>query len=166
MTGKSISYELLEDAAKLWLAHDGLWFQAIEKKYGIDIAIELDIEAWRRFSPIEARRIMARHGIEPGNGLEALEQALGHRLYAHINEQKIERTDENTVVLRMISCRVQAARDRKGMERFPCKQVGIVEYSTFAETVDPLFQTRCITCPPDEHTEEHHCAWEFTLRDE
>lgn len=26
---------LLEDLAKRWLAHDGLWFQAIEKEYGI-----------------------------------------------------------------------------------------------------------------------------------
>lgn len=166
MADKKIPYELLEDAAKLWLAHDGLWFQAIEKKFGIDVAIELDIEAWRRFSPIEAKRIMARHGIEPGGGVKALMTALGHRLYAHINEQEVTQVDENTVMLRMINCRVQSARDRKGLERFPCKQVGIVEYSTFAETIDPRFETRCITCPPDEKTEEHHCAWEFTLRDE
>ena len=35
----------LEDNAKLWLAHDGLWFQSIEKKRGIDEAIEHDKNA-------------------------------------------------------------------------------------------------------------------------
>ena len=38
---------IIIDDAKNWLAHDGLWFQAVEKRYGIDVAIDADIEAWR-----------------------------------------------------------------------------------------------------------------------
>ena len=60
---------LLEDAAKNWLAHDGLWFQAVERKYGQETAIALDAEAWRSFTVIEAKRIMKRLGIEEGGGL-------------------------------------------------------------------------------------------------
>jgi hypothetical protein len=37
---------LLEDAAKNWLAHDGLWFLAAEEKFGMEMAIELDRRAW------------------------------------------------------------------------------------------------------------------------
>jgi len=37
--------DLLEDQAKNWLAHDGLWFQAVEKQFGLEKAIELDTEA-------------------------------------------------------------------------------------------------------------------------
>ncbi|MDH4138363.1 MAG: DUF6125 family protein, partial [Anaerolineae bacterium] len=48
----------LEDAAKNWLAHDGLWFQAVERQYGLETAIALDAEAWRSFTVIEAKRIM------------------------------------------------------------------------------------------------------------
>jgi hypothetical protein len=33
---------LLEDMAKRWLAHDGLWFQAVEKAYGMEAAIRMD----------------------------------------------------------------------------------------------------------------------------
>jgi hypothetical protein len=161
-----VPVSLLEDAAKLWLAMDGLWFQAVEKHYGIDKAIELDIEAWRAFSPIEARRIMDRHGIAPGGGIEALATALSHRLYAHINEQEIERIDGRTLVLRMTACRVQQARERKGMPRFPCKPVGIVEYETFARTIDPRFRVRCLACPPDAEERSYYCGWEFTLADD
>lgn len=55
--------KIIVDDAKNWLAHDGLWFQAVEKRYGIDVAIDADIEAWRSFTVIEAKRIMERLGL-------------------------------------------------------------------------------------------------------
>jgi hypothetical protein len=161
---KNLIIEMLGDAAKLWLAHDGLWFQAVEDRFGMDAAIDLDAKAWGRFSPIEAKRIMQRHGIPENGGVEALAKALDLRLYSYINVQTIEVPDDRTVILRMNDCRVQSARERKGLPLFPCKQVGIVEYTTFAFTIDPRFQTTCLTCPPDPRPPDHHCAWRFTLK--
>jgi len=155
--------DMLKDAAKNWLAHDGLWFLAAEEQYGMEAAIGLDARAWEQFTVIEARRIMKRHGIEPGGGLEALEKALGYRLYAFLNVQECIRVDERTLVFRMNDCRVQAARKRKGLPDFPCKPVGLVEYAGFARTVDPRIRTRCLACPPDPHPETYWCAWEFIL---
>ena len=155
--------EQLAEMAKRWLAMDGLWFQAAEKKYGMDVAIELDKEAWRRFSPIEAKRIMKFLGIEPGGGLDSLARCLNYRCYAYINQQEIERTDENTLVLKMVKCRVQDARHRKNMDPFPCKQVGVIEYDTFAKTIDPRIESRCIACPPDDMERDYWCGWEFRL---
>ena len=158
--------ELLEDAAKNWLAHDGLWFQAVERHYGMEVAIQLDAEAWERFTVIEARRIMRRHGIEEGGGLEALERALYLRMYARINEQSTTWINEHTLRFEMNDCRVQSTRQHKGLLDFPCKQVGLVEYAGFAHTIDPRIQTRCIACPPDPHPETFFCAWEFTIPEE
>lgn len=158
--------DMLEDAAKNWLAHDGLWFQAVERSYGIEAAMELDAEAWERFTVIEARRIMQRHGIQPGGGLPALADALGLRLYAHINEQTIIRVDDRTLRFEMNDCRVQSARRRKGLPDFPCKPVGLVEYAGFASEIDARIRTRSLTCPPDPHPDDHWCAWEFTLASE
>jgi hypothetical protein len=155
--------DMLEDAAKNWLAHDGLWFQAVEGTYGLETAIQMDAEAWERFSVIETRRIMKRHGIEEGGGLTALVQALNFRLYAHINEQSTIWVNENTVRFEMNDCRVQSARKRKGLPDFPCKSVGIIEYAGFASTIDPRIKTRCIACPPDPHPESFFCAWEFSI---
>lgn len=156
---------LLEDFAKRWLAHDGLWFQAVEKRQGMNEAIEADKAAWERFTVLEAKRIMKILGIEPGGGIPALKKALGLRLYAFINVQEIVDVDERTIIFRMNDCRVQSARKRKQMPDFPCKPVGLVEYGEFARTIDSRFETRCICCPPDEHPEEYYCAWEFTLRE-
>ncbi len=154
---------VLEDFAKNWLAHDGVWFQAVEKAHGMEPAMDADAEAWGRFAGIEARRIKKRHGIADGGGLDALEEALRWRMYAVLNDQAAERVDENSLRFRMIGCRVQEARDRKGMEPFPCRPVGIVEFTSFAREVDPRILTRCVTCPPDEHHEGTWCCWEFTI---
>lgn len=155
--------EMLQDAAKNWLAHDGTWFQAVEAEHGMEAAIRADTEAWRRFTVIEAKRIMERQGIAVGGGIPALVKALGFRLYAYINEQDVAEQSENRVVFRMRDCRVQSARRRKGLPDFPCKEVGLVEYSGFARTIDPRIKTRCIHCPPDQHPEDIWCAWEFTI---
>jgi hypothetical protein len=155
--------ELLIDAAKNWLAHDGLWFRAVEDKFGIEAAMELDRKAWEQFTVIEAKRIMERLGMSPGGGVPALIQALKFRLYAHINVQEIIEASETRCVFRMNRCRVQEARKRQGLPDFPCKSVGIVEYSGFAKIIDPRIQTRCLVCPPDRHPPDVWCAWEFTL---
>lgn len=153
----------VSDAAKNWLAHDGLWFQAVEKKFGMDAAIKLDGQAWQIFTQIEAKRIMQRLNIQPGGGIPALIQALQFRLYAFINEQEIVEATDTRCVFQMTNCRVQDARKRKKLPDFPCKPVGIVEYTYFAQTVDPRIQTRCIACPPDPHPSDYYCRWEFTL---
>jgi hypothetical protein len=155
--------ELLEDASKNWLAHDGLWFRAVEDKYGLEAAMELDRKAWEEFTTIEAKRIMKRLRIESGGGIPALIQALKFRLYAHINVQEVTEVSETHCVFRMISCRVQEARQRQGLPDFPCKSIGIVEYSGFARTIDPRIKTKCLICPPDSHPPEVWCAWEFKI---
>lgn len=155
---------IIVDDAKNWLAHDGLWFQAVERRYGIDVAIDADIEAWRYFTVIEAKRIMERLGMKPGGGIPALITCLQHRLYARLNLQDVIEQSDTRVVFRMLDCRVQSARKRKGLPDFPCKEVGVVEYAEFAKTIDPRIQTRCIACPPDAHPETFWCAWEFVVK--
>ncbi len=156
--------DLLSDAAKNWLAHDGLWFQAVEQKFGIDAAIELDAEAWKKFTQIEAQRIMKRLNMKPGGGIPALVQALKYRLYAYLNKQTVIESSNKHCIFRMETCRVQDARKRKNLPDFPCKTVGIIEYTYFARTIDPRIETKCIVCPPDPHPEEYYCCWEFRIK--
>ncbi len=154
---------IIIDDAKNWLAHDGIWFQAVESEHGMEAAICADREAWRRFTVIEAKRIMARLGMELGGGIPALVECLKHRLYARLNLQQCLEQTEERVVFQMVDCRVQSARKRKGLSDFPCKSVGMVEYNEFARTIDPRIETRCLACPPDAHPESFWCAWEFRI---
>jgi hypothetical protein len=151
------------DDAKNWLAHDGLWFQAIEAAHGMEAAIAADREAWRQFTVIEARRIMERLDLKPGGGIPALVEALQHRLYARLNLQECTLITDTRAVFRMVDCRVQSSRRRRHLPDFPCKSVGLVEYAEFARTIDPRIETRCVACPPDPHPDDCWCAWEFSM---
>lgn len=156
---------LLENAAKVWLAHDGLWFLSVEKAWGIQEAIKLDAQAMAAFTVIEANRIKKMLDLPERGGIPALQQALQFRLYAYINKQDIIKVNPNKIIFRMINCRVQAARKRKNLPDFPCKPVGIEEYSGFAHTIDPRIKTRCIACPPDVTPRDYFCGWEFSLEE-
>jgi hypothetical protein len=157
--------KVIDVYAKAWQAMDGAYFLALEKKYGMDVAIEMDKEAWKIFSPIEARRIMKEFDIPANGGLKSLQRALGYRVYARLNKQSFEWADKNTLHFTMNECRVQVARNRKGLPDFPCRPVGEIEYSYFAETIDPRIKTRCVFCPPGEHPKDAYCRWEFTLEE-
>jgi hypothetical protein len=153
---------LLKAYAKCWLAHDGCWFLAVEEDLGTEAAIKYDREGWRKFAPIEARRIMEARNIEVGGGLAALAEALKFRMYHALNDQEVVMS-ENTLTFSMKGCRVQEARRRKALPDFPCKSVGIVEFGEFAKAVDDRINTKCIKCPPDEMAEGEFCSWRFTL---
>ncbi|MBY8980268.1 MAG: hypothetical protein KGD72_07745 [Candidatus Lokiarchaeota archaeon] len=157
--------DYIEDLSKNWLAIDGTWFQAVEREFGLERAIELDATQWRSFTIIEAKRIMKRFKIQENGGITALVKALNYRVYANINVQETVEITENRCVFRMNDCRVQYARKRRNLPDFPCKPVGIIEYEDFAKTIDPRIKTKCICCPPDQHPDDYYCAWEFTIKE-
>jgi hypothetical protein len=153
----------LIDAAKNWLAMDGLWFLAVEEAYGLERAIEMDRNIWSSFSRIEAERIQKRLSLPENGGLEALDAALRHRLHSLLNPYRIERPAGDTLCYFMLTCRTRSARERKGLQPFPCREVGLVEYSVFARTIDSRIQTDCIACPPDPLELSFSCGWKFTV---
>jgi len=157
--------ELNKVYAKNWLAHDGLWFQSIEAKYGMDMAMDIDREAWRKFTVIEARRLIDFLGLEKNSGIIGLKKALSFRLYSSLNEDEFVIEGNNVLIYNVKTCRVQEARRKKGMPDFPCKSVGIIEYSLFAKTIDEHFETEVLSCYPDITDVDYNCVWKFTLKE-
>lgn len=156
---------LLDIYAKNWLAMDGVWFQSIEQKFGMDEAIEHDKNAWRNFTVVEAARIKQFLQLPERAGIEGLEKALKFRVYAAINQDEIL-AKENVLIYRTLDCRVQNARKRKGMEFHPCKSVGLIEYTYFAKTIDDRLSCEAISCYPDITDTTCNCSWKFTLQEE
>ncbi|MBU2652336.1 MAG: cytosolic protein [Bacteroidetes bacterium] len=155
--------ELKQGVAVNWLAMDGVWFQAVEFTRGMNDAKRCNDSTWGQFSPYEAWSIKRLLNIPENPGLGGLKRALQYRLYASVNKQSIHEETEKSFVFRMDDCRVQSARKRKGLDDYPCKSGGLVEYTTFAEAIDKRIKTECIACPPDPHPEEYYCAWKFFI---
>jgi len=158
--------ELTGELGKNWLAMDGIWFQAVEQAYGMNDAKRCNDSCWNRFSQVEARMIKSFLGLPEQAGLQGLKQALGFRMYSRINKQSVIEEGPTSIIFQMNDCRVQSARQRKGLADYPCKSAGLVEYSRFAWEIDERIQTECVGCPPDEHPPEWFCAWRFTIPQE
>jgi len=158
--------ELFKNLGVNWLANDGVWFQAVEFSSGMFDAKRCNDTCWTRFSPFEAWSIKRFLGLSEKPGLEGLKKALQFRMYASVNVQSIIEESPNVIVFQMNDCRVQSARKRQGLDDYPCKSAGLVEYSTFASTIDSRIKTECIGCPPDDHPDDWYCAWRFTLPEE
>jgi len=170
MANKAIEQLSKEDLLKLidiysknWLAMDGVWFQSVENKFGMDEAILHDENAWRAFTVVEANRIKEFLGLPNQSGIEGLKKALQFRMYANINDDEIIIKD-NVLIYRTLDCRVQNARQRKGMAFHPCKSVGIIEYTHFAKVIDSRFECEAISCYPEETDNTCNCSWKFTLQ--
>ncbi|KIX15372.1 DUF6125 family protein [Dethiosulfatarculus sandiegensis] len=156
--------KLIEAQSANWLANDGVWFQAVENAHDMDTAKRCNDSCWTRYSPYEAERIKRLLGLPDNSGLEGLKKALNFRTYAQLNKQSFHEETENSFVFQMNECRVQVARQRKGLTDYPCRSAGKVEYRFFAQTIDSRIETECVGCPPDEHPAEWFCAWKFTLK--
>lgn len=157
--------ELCKIYAKNWIAHDGCWFLSIEQKCGMKEAMEHDANAWRQFTVVEAKRLKQFLDLPEYAGVSGLAQALRFRLQATLTDPEII-IDGNTVTYRARHCRVQDARSRKGLDYFPCAPVGLQEYTWFAKTIDPRFETEVLSCPPDITDENARCVWKFTLKED
>jgi hypothetical protein len=155
--------DLIESLSINWLGNDGVWFQAVEFSHGMNEAKRCNDSVWAQFSPVEAWSVKQFLNMTRHPGLDGLKKALAYRMYANINKQSIQDDGPDSFVFRMNDCRVQSARKRKGLEDYPCKSAGLVEYTYFAGAIDDRIKTECVGCPPDAHPEEWFCAWRFCL---
>jgi len=155
--------DLIGIYSKNWLALDGLWFQSVERKFGMDEAMFHDEETWRSFAAIEARRLKAFLKLPERAGLEGLRRALELRFYSNLNAYEFL-FEDGKLVFRNVECRVQAARARKNMPLHPCKSVGIIDYTEFSRAIDDRIRCRCLSCYPEVTDETVNCSWEFTLQ--
>jgi len=158
--------DLMDSVSVNWLVNDGVWFQAVEFAHGMNDAKRCNDSAWAHFSPFEAWTIKDFLNMPERPGLDGLKKALGFRVYANINVQSIVDEAPDSFIFQMNDCRVQSARKRKGLDDYPCKSGGTVEYIYFARSIDDRISTECIGCPPDKHPDDWYCAWRFFIKPE
>jgi hypothetical protein len=141
---------------------DGLYYLGIEEKYGTNIATEIDKEVWRVMGKIEARRIKKLFDIK-NTALSDLAKCLRYSGWALDLENKDIIIEKNKVIIRNNKCRVQNTRIKKDLPEFPCKKVRWDFLKSFAKEINPNIEVICKLCPPDKHSDDLWCEWEFRL---
>lgn len=154
--------ELVRAYAKNVVALDGVWFQSLEREEGMDVAMHHNDEAWKRFPASDARRLKKLLGLGEHPGLEGLAAALPYKFNSIANHYDLAWKD-GALVYRVLDCRVQTARTRKGMPLHPCKQTGACEFRSFCSAIDDRIVSECVSCYPDLTDESCSCSWKFTV---
>lgn len=163
-----LTHEQLKELVRIYArniyALDGVWFQSIEREEGMDVAMLHDRNAWKRFTVTEARRIKNFLKLPDRSGLDGLKTALSIRFSALANPKVEFIIKENSLIYRVVDCRVQTARKEKGMSFHPCKSVGIIEHADFAKVIDDRIECETLSCFPDVTDTDCACSWKFTLK--
>jgi hypothetical protein len=142
---------------------DGLYFLGIEKKFGTEVAAEIDAVVWESMAAIEAKSLQKMFGIKENPNVEAIVELLRKSSWALDQPFKTAEIGDDKATLSVDRCRTQEARLSKGLGEFPCKRVRFGYLKKFAETLNSNVKVNCIVCPPDKHPNSTWCKWEFTL---
>jgi hypothetical protein len=158
---KLLDYFFLQ-IRNLWRV-DGLYFLGIEKKFGTEVATEVDARVWEAMAEIEAKSLQRLFETSENPDVATIMKLLRRSSWALDQPFKTIDTTSRCAVLGVDSCRTQEARLSKGFKEFPCKKVRFGYLEKFAKMLNPNVNVNCLRCPPDKHPKDAWCKWEFTL---
>jgi hypothetical protein len=159
---KETLIELIKMHSRNWHTCDGLWFSGVEERYGMDKALEIDVNMWDVSSILEAKRIKEILAIPDNGGLDAVLRTVNFMSWAAKCGYRIEKKVD-TALLTVISCPPQEARLKSGIGPFPCRPTFEVGFGNVASVIDPGVKVSCKYCPPGPHPSDSWCQWEFRV---
>jgi hypothetical protein len=150
--------QIIEYFHRSYKAADGLWFMKVEKKYGFNVALEIDKEVWKVIPKIQARMIKSMLG--KGKGEAAFLESLTAKLSLEGFKFKAERR-ENGFRIQISDCPWHNLMVKSGRKKYSGK-VGTticnVEYSAWASEFDENMQ---FTLQTQKCKGSEHCILDF-----
>jgi len=141
-------------------AIDGLWFMAVEKNYGFDTALELDLEVWKDYGIVLLKRISRMLGlsIDPTHppDLSTINNLL--EIVCRIDGTQCDGTvQEDEIVFRVHRCSWWDNLSRSGREsHVPCEFVDNTIFRHWLEAIDPGIGFEITHSLPRG---DDHCEW-------
>lgn len=146
----------------LWRV-DGLYFLGIEKEFATESATEIDAGVWEVMAKIEAKSMQKMFQVNENPDIPTIMNILSKSSWALDQPFKTIEISNKRAILSIDKCRTQETRLNKGLCEFPCKKVRFGYLRNFAKTLNPEVEVNCLVCPPDEHSKDLWCRWEFKL---
>lgn len=125
--------QIIDMSQYTFIRMDGAWFMAVAKKFGIDAAWEMDIEAWKQLTYLLGKRIRKLHIPEP-SWPESFIDAMDIFSTMVKIEGRTVLAEGNSVTIRATECETQKAIAKAGIA-----DCGIVTIESYKNLVKGLF---------------------------
>ncbi len=145
-------------------AMDGLWFLAVEEKFGNAEAISLDKKVWEKYIHVLVKRIRNMLGITT-EGIKDIRKIIEIDPLFLTNDYEISEPSDNSMLLVINRCSVLEAMEKAGREKFVCEFTTGLYFKNLAKEINPKIVVHPLKLPPRESTEDICCKWLFQLQD-
>ncbi len=141
-------------------AIDGLWFMEVEKRYGFEAALDLDLEVWKSYGRVLLKRLARTKGIPLGEKRPADLATVNFLLetLCRVDGTECEgEVSETAIVFRVRRCSWWDNLTRSGRERHvPCEFVDNTIFRDWLQAVDPGLGFEITRSLPRG---DDHCEW-------
>lgn len=158
---KSRLVDYIEMVNKNFWSLQNHYVAEIERRYGLDIAMDFDLTCFTRAFEAQIHRM--RKLFNFGDDISAFINFNDFSQAAANLEYEYRDITPTSIVWRVTNCPMQERRLKDGLPEATCKEGAIYTNSTIARLINPKMKAICIFCPPDPHPEDTWCEFEFKI---
>jgi len=119
-----------------------VWFHEVEKECGLDQALNLSLNVWRKLAKIDGKKVSETFEIS-GKSLDEIIKLIDIIAYLLLMETKIEKIDEDSVKIEFTSCywrSIISNRQKDGIKTINCNEIEINAFNSLLESINPEFE--------------------------
>lgn len=139
----------------------GYYILELERRYGKNVAMEFDDIAFGRAAEVQVYRLKKFFNL--GDDMSALMKIFDFSEFCSNIEYEFREVSDKRLIWRVTECPMQLARLKARLPEIACKLSAVPINEKIAKAINPKMKSICVMCPPDPHSEDRWCEFEFKI---